>query len=168
MGKSTPRWLWYSSGFVVDTVSLSILLVLYLLLSLNLFSRSLIKMSKNVSHLVQVCILPMLHGQAQLSLSRGGLGLRSLPHHAPAAYIASLCFSGLGNSYVHLLQAIEMFSSLEKCHPQKTLSNMLDSQLFNVLLSTHFIADRACLLLASSSHASSWLKIIPSKGQVCT
>ena len=57
LGKSTPRWLLCSSGFVVVTVSLSILLVPYLLLSL-----SLIKMFKNVSHLVQVCILPMLHG----------------------------------------------------------------------------------------------------------
>ena len=36
--------------------------------------------------------------QAQLSLSRGGLGLRSLSHHAPAAFIASLCFSGLGSN----------------------------------------------------------------------
>ena len=34
--------------------------------------------------------------QAQLSLSRGGLGLRSLSHHAPAAFIALLSFSGLG------------------------------------------------------------------------
>ena len=62
LGKSTPKWLLYSSSFVVVTVSLSILLVLYLLLSLYLFCRYLIKMCINVSHLVQVCILPMLHG----------------------------------------------------------------------------------------------------------
>ena len=49
--------------------------------------------------------------QAQLSLSRGGLGLRFLSHHAPAAFIASLCFSGLGsNSHVHLLQSLETFN----------------------------------------------------------
>ena len=45
--------------------------------------------------------------QAQLSLSCGGLGLRSLSHHAPAAFIASLCFSGLGSdSHALLLQAL--------------------------------------------------------------
>eukprot|EP00731_Ephydatia_muelleri_P011221 Em0006g115a len=79
--------------------------------------------------------------QAQLSLSRGGLGLRSLSHHAPAAFIASLCFSGLGsNSHVHLLQSLETFNSsvhqsdniqigsvLEKLPSQKTLSNVLIS-----------------------------------------
>ena len=32
--------------------------------------------------------------QAQLSLSRGGLGLRSLSHHASAAFISSLSSSG--------------------------------------------------------------------------
>ena len=34
--------------------------------------------------------------QAQLSLSRGGLGLHSLSHHSSAAYIASLSASGQG------------------------------------------------------------------------
>ena len=57
-----PQMALYSSGFVVVTVSLSILLVPYLLLSLNLFCRYLIRMFRNVSHLVQVCIHPMLHG----------------------------------------------------------------------------------------------------------
>ena len=117
--------------------------------------------------------------QAQLSLSRGGLGLRSLSHHAPAAFIASLCFSGLGSdSHAHLLQAVEMFNSsvhpsdiihisslLEKFLSQKALSNMLDNHLFYVLLGSLSIADRARLLSASSPHASSWLMIIPSEGQ---
>ena len=47
--KSTPKWLLYFSGFVVVTVSLSILLVPYPLLSLSLFCSYLIKMFKNVS-----------------------------------------------------------------------------------------------------------------------
>ena len=34
--------------------------------------------------------------QAQLSLNRGGLGLRSLSHHSSAVYIASLSASGQG------------------------------------------------------------------------
>ena len=117
--------------------------------------------------------------QAQLSLSRGGLGLCSLSHNALAAFIASLCFSGLGSdSHAHLLQAVEMFNSsvhpsdiihssslLEKFLSQKALSNMLDNHLFNVLLGSLSIADRASLLSASSPHASSWLTVIPSEGQ---
>ena len=39
--------------------------------------------------------------QAQLSLSRGGLGLRSLVHHSSAAFIASVCSSGFGSSLIH-------------------------------------------------------------------
>eukprot|EP00731_Ephydatia_muelleri_P011651 Em0006g545a len=117
--------------------------------------------------------------QAQLSLSRGGLGLRSLSHHAPAAFIASLCFSGLGSiSHVHLLQSLEIFNSsvhqsdniqigsvLEKLPSQKTLSSILDDNLFRVLQGSLSIADRARLLSASSPHASSWLTVTPSEGQ---
>ncbi|KAL5500721.1 hypothetical protein EMCRGX_G012317 [Ephydatia muelleri] len=118
--------------------------------------------------------------QAQLSLSRGGLGLRSLSHHAPAAFIASLCFSGLGsNSHVHLLQSLETFNSsvhqsdniqigsvLEKLPSQKTLSSILDDNLFRVLQGSLSIADRARLLSASSPHASSWLTVIPSEDKM--
>eukprot|EP00731_Ephydatia_muelleri_P001670 Em0001g1670a len=117
--------------------------------------------------------------QAQLSLSRGGLGLRSLSHHAPAAFIASLCFSGLGSiSHVHLLQFLEIFNSsvhqsdniqigsvLEKLPSQKTLSSILDDNIFRVLQGSLSIADRARLLSASSPHASSWLTVTPSEGQ---
>ena len=112
--------------------------------------------------------------QAQLRLSCGGLGLRSLAHHAPAAFIASLCFSGL--AHAHLLQAIEMFNAsvhpsdiihisslLETFHSQKTLSSMLDNHLFNVLLDSLSISDRARLFSASSPHAASWLTVIPSE-----
>ena len=49
--------------------------------------------------------------QAQLSLSRGGLGLRSLMFRAPAAYIASICSPGYGHlSLTHLTYAVEMFN----------------------------------------------------------
>ena len=51
--------------------------------------------------------------QAQLSLSRGGLGLRSLSHHSSAAYISSICSSGFGSKSVHhLSQAVEVFNNL--------------------------------------------------------
>ena len=39
--------------------------------------------------------------QAKLSLSRGGLGLMSLSHHSSAAFISSICSSGLGSQSVH-------------------------------------------------------------------
>ena len=155
---------------MVVIVRLSILLVWYLLLSLSLFCRY----SCTGVHSSNVA-----WKQAQLSLSRGGLGLHSLSHHAPAAIIASLRFSGRGSdSHSHLLQAIDMFNSsvhpsdiihisslLEKFHSQKALSNMLDNHLFNVLLGSLSIADRARLLSASSPHASSWLTVIPSERQ---
>ena len=51
--------------------------------------------------------------QAQLSLSRGGLGLWSLSHHSSAAFISSLCLSGSGlHLSHHLAQAVEIFNGL--------------------------------------------------------
>ena len=50
--------------------------------------------------------------QAELSLSRGGLGIRSLSRHSPAAYIASLSSSGaVPLSQEHLIHAVELFNS---------------------------------------------------------
>ena len=51
--------------------------------------------------------------QAQLSLSRGGLGLRCLSHHSSAAYIASLtAFDSGSSTNHHLLQSIQLYNSL--------------------------------------------------------
>ncbi|KAL5516561.1 hypothetical protein EMCRGX_G001929 [Ephydatia muelleri] len=90
--------------------------------------------------------------QAQLSLSRGGLGLRSLSHHSSAAYISSICSSGFGSKSVHhLSQAVEVFNNLvfpvEAINVesvllsppiQKTLSSKFDDHLFNNLISYHW------------------------------
>ena len=47
--------------------------------------------------------------QAELGLSRGGLGMCSLSRHSPAAYIASLSSSGFSaSSEHHLTQAVEV------------------------------------------------------------
>ena len=116
--------------------------------------------------------------QAQLSLSRGGLGLRSLSSHAAAAYIASLCsldFSSL--SSLHLTSAIGKFNSsvspsdvvsvesLAQQPPiQKALSVKIDDFQFNQLFNSSSLADRARLLSISSPHASSWLSVVPSEG----
>eukprot|EP00731_Ephydatia_muelleri_P001661 Em0001g1661a len=66
--KSTPKWLSYSSGFVVVT----------------LFDQDVQKCFTSCTG-----VHPSIAAwkQAQLSLSRGGLGLRSLSHHAPAALL---------------------------------------------------------------------------------
>ena len=58
--------------------------------------------------------------QAQLSLSRGGLGLRSLSRHASAAFIASLSSSGsASDSIQHLSDAVVMFNDLVLCSPRQ-------------------------------------------------
>ncbi|KAL5479845.1 hypothetical protein EMCRGX_G023434 [Ephydatia muelleri] len=116
--------------------------------------------------------------QAQLSLSRGGLGLRSLSHHSSAAYISSICSSGFGSKSVHhLSQAVEVFNNLvfpvEAINVesvllsppiQKTLSSKFDDHLFNNLLTLSSLADKARLLSISSPHASAWLSVTPSEG----
>ena len=49
--------------------------------------------------------------QAQLSLSRGGLGLHRLSEHSSACYIASLSMAGMcSESNRHLLNAINQFN----------------------------------------------------------
>ena len=116
--------------------------------------------------------------QAQLSLSRGGLGLRSLMFHAPAAYIASVCSSGYGHlSLTHLTYAVEMFNecvapadkiSLDSITSsnvkQKMLSSKLDDFQFQGLFNMSSVADRARLLSISAPHYSSWLSVVPSEG----
>ena len=84
--------------------------------------------------------------QAQLSLRKGGLGLRSLSLHSPAAFIASVCSAGYGSHSTS--QAIDMFNCLvassdvisvenllssSSVH-QKALSEKLDEHQFNLLL----------------------------------
>eukprot|EP00731_Ephydatia_muelleri_P006092 Em0003g340a len=116
--------------------------------------------------------------QAQLSLSRGGLGMRSLMLHAPAAYIASVCSSGYGlQSLTHLTHAVEMFNvcvapadkiSLDSLASsninQKMLSSKLDDYQLQGIFNRSSVADRARLLSISAPHSSSWLSVVPSEG----
>ena len=116
--------------------------------------------------------------QAQLSLSRGGLGLRRLSKHSPACYIASVCKSGLFSApQQHLLQSIDDFN---RCIPpnkaiyfeslmntpssQKALSGEIEDAMFRQLVSKSSVPDRARLLSVSSPHASAWLSVVPSPG----
>ena len=89
--------------------------------------------------------------QAILGLSKGGLGLRSLYQHAPAAYIASIFSAGFGSeTNLHLCSAVADFNSAVppdkalQIHSllsaslvsQKEFSSTLDTCMFNLLLET--------------------------------
>ena len=116
--------------------------------------------------------------QAQLSLSRGGLGLRRLSEHSSACYIASLSMAGMcTESNQHLLNAINQFNehvsneemvTLEAIREtpcsQKVLSNKLEDNMFAQHFSKSSLPDRARLLSVSSPHAAAWLSTAPSPG----
>ena len=116
--------------------------------------------------------------QAQLGLSYGGLGLRSISHHSCAAYIASLSFSGLGSAdNPHLVRSIVRYNSLVSPPdgisvetilaspiPQRILSQRLDDHSFGLVIAAATDADKARLLSTSAPHAASWLSVVPSVG----
>eukprot|EP00731_Ephydatia_muelleri_P035190 Em0103g2a len=119
--------------------------------------------------------------QAQLSLSRGGLGLRFLSHHSSAAYISSICSSGFGSKSVHhLSQAVEVFNNLvlpvEAINVesvllsppvQKTLSSKFDDHLFNNLITISSLADKAHPPVFQIA-VKWWLGLDTSEGSQCT
>ena len=116
--------------------------------------------------------------QAQLSLSHGGLGLRSVSHHFSAAYIASLCSSGYANrDHKHLAHAVDSFNNivspsemvtvasiLASPMQQRALSEKIEDHQFSELYDASTPADMVCLLSVSAPHASSWLLVTPSTG----
>ena len=116
--------------------------------------------------------------QAQLSLSFGGLGLRSLALNSSSAFLASFLASGVGNTNnLHLQLSLIIFNSqvsnsdavtiksvLADQPRQRSLSHKLDRQLFGSLLMSSPPANKARLLSASAPHASAWLSAAPSVG----
>ena len=114
--------------------------------------------------------------QAQLSLSKGGLGMRFLSRHSPAAFITSLCSSGYGSiSDHHLSHAVQTFNAsvspsyaiqtddlVSSPVHQKQLLSKIDIHQFNSILIASSVADKARLLSVSSHHAASWLSVVPS------
>ena len=116
--------------------------------------------------------------QVQLSLSRGGLGLRRLALHCSAVYLASVNKAGysapldefalqavtLFNSLVPPANSISEESLLEPCSSQKDLSSRIDDHQFDQLCLISTPTNRARLLSVASCHASSWLAVIPSRG----
>ena len=115
--------------------------------------------------------------QAQLSPSRGGLGLRSLLHHSSACFTASIGHSGItiGENH-HLEQSVDDFNGfiadteaiiclqdiLDTPPCQRYLSSKIEDHQLKILLDhSSSLANRARLLPVSSPHASAWLSVIP-------
>ena len=114
--------------------------------------------------------------QAQLSPSRGGLGLRSLYHHSSACFIASISQSGITlganhhleqsiNDLNHIIgesEAVSVQDILEAPPRQRILSSKIEDQQLRMLFDlASSPAQRARLLSVSSPHASAWLSVMP-------
>ena len=89
---------------------------------------------------------------------------------------SSLLYGFDMHSSPHLTQAVEIFNSLVSPADvvsvelllttpvsQKSLSGKLDDHVFNLLLNSSSVADKARLLSVSSPHAASWLSVVPSE-----
>ncbi|KAL5477585.1 hypothetical protein EMCRGX_G024399 [Ephydatia muelleri] len=144
------------------------------------------EISKRIHHCFTECLAlnlsPQSSGwkQACLSLSRGGLGLRSVAVHSTAAYLGSVSSSSpdLASSH-YVIDALNLFNlqvSAEdtvsiplptKSHFQHDLSQRIENCQFHALYNSGSLADRARLLSISSAHASSWLQVVPSPRQGC-
>ena len=105
-----------------------------------------------------------------------GFGLHSLSHHSSAAFIASFCSSGFATAdNHHLIHAVNTFNSLvstsdaispesaiESPPLQRSLSYKLDSLTHSSLYDLASPANKARLLSASASLATSWVSVLPS------
>ena len=130
------------------------------------------------SDCVGIDALDAVWQQVQLSLSRGGLGLRRLELHCSATYWASVIktsksdpldeFSrqavSIYNSLVPQASSLSDNSLLESGSSQKKLSAGIENHQFDQLCATSTPANCARLLSVSSRHAPSWLAVIPSRG----
>ena len=126
-----------------------------------------------------MCIDPsdLVWKQAQLTLSRGGLGLHSASLHSSATFMSSFSMLGFAtNTSHHLLHSLDHFNScvspaevipndelLEFPMTQKMLSMKIESKQFQLLFDASSIPNRARLMSASSYLAASWLSVIPSQ-----
>ena len=169
------RWHCFSFVSVAVSVRWYILFVLHLPLLWQMFDN-------DIHHAFAECTAVDTFGnswqQAQLSLCRGGLGLRNLSHHSAAAYISSVSASEQCSvSMSHLFTSVNLFNALispadaiilddivsSPCR-QRTLSSKIENHQFQLLFNHSSLPDRACLLSVSSPHAAAWLSVIPSPG----
>eukprot|EP00731_Ephydatia_muelleri_P018966 Em0011g1006a len=114
--------------------------------------------------------------QAQLSPSRGGLGLRSLRLHSSACFIASMGHFGIAfgenhhleqsliefNDAVEGMEGIGLQDIIDAPPHQRQLSSMIEDHQFKIIFDhTSSPANCARLLSVSSPHASAWLSVMP-------
>ena len=101
-----------------------------------------------------MCIDPsdLVWQQAQLSLSRGGLGLRSAPLHSSAAFMSSFPMSGFAtNTSHHLLQSLDHFNAYVSPAEVISIDELLDSSMTQKMLSTNIENKQFQLLFDASS-----------------
>ena len=114
--------------------------------------------------------------QAQISLSRGGVGLRLVSYHYSAKNLVSAIISDLSSEVIkHFNHSIDLYIHLhdppDSLTPgsvdnssssltQKFLSNKIEDCQFRKLFDSSSLMDRAQLLSISSPHALAWLSVI--------
>ena len=126
-----------------------------------------------------MCIDPsdLVWQQAQLSLSRGGLGLRSASLHSSATFMSFFSMLGFATNTSHIIQSLDHFNAcvslaevisidelLNSPTTQKMLSTKIENKQFQLLFDASSIPNRAHLMSASSNLAAFWLSVIPSPG----
>ena len=156
------------------------LLVLFNVMSGNVCEQiqlsTVILLSNRVSITIIIYVNLFAH-QASLNLSHGGLGLRFLYRHAPAAYISSLTTSMLSDncsvtSKVYFLAAVNAYNASQmpsqlKVYlmyhpPQHVLSSHIEEADFSSLFSDATTVTKARLQAISAPQAHAWLKVQPS------
>ena len=127
-----------------------------------------------------IALSPSAVKQAQLSMSFGGLGLRSTAMHAPAAYIASVSHASslepnfINSSQVHLDMAVSTFNNLvppsesistadvlDSKPKQRLLSQKIEEAGFSSLIQESSTAVKARLRAVSQPQAHAWLRATP-------
>jgi len=116
--------------------------------------------------------------QAQLSFSRGGLGLRSAAEHCAAAYICShiralpdvfsahlrLAFSIFSDQVNRPIDDLEVSGYLADPPSQRVLSSELDKRSASSLLEDCSLVDRLRLSSCAAPRSSAWLLAMPCRG----
>ena len=106
--------------------------------------------------------------QAQLPVSRGGLGIRSSINFSSAAYLSSFSSSkGQITDLVPNLQIVELEEAMEEetfeCLSQGELSLRIEEKLHQDLLNmTTITREKARLQSLQLPHAGDWLFVVPS------
>jgi hypothetical protein len=129
-----------------------------------------------LSRLINFKISPSAYSQLSLSVSNGGMGLRKVSDHHPAAFFASIraCLASVrlstklvGLRSVKLMTIAEqqisslISSELVSLRTQAAISDALDKASAQRLFDSSSLSDRARLLSSSAPHAGDFLLCPP-------